>query len=40
MALFRGTGGSGDASTDTYASEVALEATRASTKANEAAVCG
>jgi len=37
MALFRGTGGSGDASTDTYASEVALEATRASTKANEAA---
>ena len=37
MALFRGTGGSGDASTDTYASEVAIEATRASTKANEAA---
>jgi len=37
MALFRGTGGSGDASTDTYASEVALEATRASTKAIEAA---
>jgi hypothetical protein len=37
MALFRGTGGSGDASTDTYASEVALEATKASTKANEAA---
>ena len=37
MALFRGTGGSGDASTDTYASEVAVEATRASTKANEAA---
>jgi hypothetical protein len=37
MALFRGTGGSGDASTDTYASEVALEAARASTKANEAA---
>ena len=37
MALFRGTGGSGDASTDTYASEVALEANRASTKANEAA---
>ena len=37
MALFRGTGGSGDASTDTYASEVALEARTASTKANEAA---
>ena len=34
---FRGTGGSGDASTDTYASEVALEARTASTKANEAA---
>ena len=36
MPLFRGTGGSGDASTDAYASEVATSAQTATTKANEA----
>ena len=36
MPIFRGTGGSGDASTDAYASEVATSAQTATTKANEA----
>ena len=36
MPLFRGTGGSGDASTDAYASQVATNAQTATTKANEA----
>jgi hypothetical protein len=37
MPLFRGTGGSGESSTDAYASEIAQEARTASSKANEAA---
>ena len=37
MAIYRGDGGSGDASTDAYASQVAQDANTASTKANEAA---
>lgn len=37
MPIFRGTGGSGDASTDAYASQVATDAQTATTKANEAA---
>ena len=37
MPLFRGTGGSGESSTDAYASEIATEARTASSKANEAA---
>ncbi len=36
MPIFRGDGGSGDASTDAYASQVALDAQTATTKANEA----
>ena len=36
MPIFRGTGGSGDASTNAYASEVATSAQTATTKANEA----
>lgn len=36
MAIFRGTGGSGDSSTDAYASEVALYAQTALNKAAEA----
>ena len=36
MLLYRGDGGSGDASTDAYASQVALDAQTATTKANEA----
>lgn len=37
MAIFRGTGGAGDATTDAYASEVAQNAATATTKAAEAA---
>lgn len=37
MAIYRGDGGSGDASTDAYASQVAQDANTASTKADEAA---
>lgn len=37
MAIFRGTGGAGDATTDAYASEVAQNAATATTKAGEAA---
>ena len=37
MPIFRGDGGSGDASTDAYASQVATNAQTATTKANEAA---
>ena len=36
MPIYRGTGGSGDASTDAYASQVATYANTATTKANEA----
>ena len=37
MPIYRGDGGSGDASTDAYASQVATDAQTATTKANEAA---
>ena len=37
MAIFRGDGGSGDSTTDAYASQVAQDAQTASTKASEAA---
>ena len=37
MAIFRGDGGSGDSTTDAYASQVAQDANTASTKASEAA---
>ena len=37
MPIYRGDGGSGDASTDAYASQVAQDAQTATTKANEAA---
>jgi hypothetical protein len=36
MPIYRGVGGSGDATTDAYASQVALDAQTATTKANEA----
>ena len=36
MPIFRGTGGSGNASTDAYASEISTHAQTATTKANEA----
>jgi hypothetical protein len=36
MPIFRGIGGSGDSSTDAYASQVAFDAQTATTKANEA----
>ena len=36
MAIFRGDGGSGDSSTDAYASQIAVYAQTATTKANEA----
>ena len=37
MGIFRGTGGTGDATTDAVASQVGTDAATASTKANEAA---
>lgn len=38
MALYRGSGGAGDATTDAYASQIANYAQTATTKANEAQV--
>jgi hypothetical protein len=39
MGIFRGPGGTGEATTDSVASQVSIDSATASTKANEADCC-